>query len=249
MKPGKQEFLDQPRKAVTLIGMSGVGKSHISSKLEEWGWTNYSCDHLIGTKYLADQVEGAVSADNILNLSEFVGQIGDPARGGVGLEEFRRRQKMYYDAECAVLQDLPAALEGVSGHFVNDSSGSLCEVEDESILQAVGEKTLFVYLRVRQADHAEILERAIQYPKPLFFPPAFFDERLTAFQKKFEIESVEEIDPAVFLSWVFPYLFESRLPKYKALADQYGVTISTGAFENLQSEEQFIEIIAEALDE
>ncbi|MEM7679602.1 MAG: ATPase [Pseudomonadota bacterium] len=249
MKLSKQEFLDQPSKRISLIGMSGVGKSYISSKLEGWGWANYSCDHLIATKYLADKVEGAVSADNIVNLSSFVGQIGDPDKGGVPLEEFKRRQQMYYDAECAVLKDLPEAVGQADGHFVNDSSGSLCEVQDQSVLDAVGQKTLFIYLRVRQADHAEILERAVQYPKPLYFPPAFFEERLKRFLEKFEIETVEEIDPPVFLSWVFPHLFESRLPKYKALADQYGVTISTGAFTDLNSEEDFINIIADHLDE
>lgn len=249
MKLSKSEFLDQPKKRITLLGMSGVGKSYIAAKLEGWGWTNYSCDHLIGTKYLADQVKGAVSADNILSLSEFVGQIGDPAKGGVGLDEFKRRQKMYYDAECAALRDMPGAADVAAGHFVNDSSGSLCEVEDQSILDSVGEKTLFVYLRVRQADHAQILDRAVKYPKPLFFPPAFFEERLERFMSKFEINAVEQIDPDVFLSWVFPHLFESRLPKYKALADRYGVTISTGAFEDLESEAQFIQIIADHLDE
>lgn len=249
MRLSRQEFLDQPQKHISLIGMSGVGKSHWSSMLEKAGWHNYSCDHLIGTKYLGEQVRGAMSADNILSLSEFVGQIGDPEKGGVTLEEFQRRQKMYYDAECAVLQDLPEELSKIEGHFVNDSSGSLCEVEDASILEGVGRETLFVYLRVRQADHAQILERAIQYPKPLFFPPAFFQDRLQAFLNKFELSAAEEIDPAVFLSWVFPYLFESRLPKYKALADQYGVTISTGDFAGVETADDFIGVIADALED
>ena len=249
MKLSKQEFLDQPRKAISLIGMSGVGKSYMSSKLAGWGWTNYSCDHLIATKYLADQVEGAVTADNILNLSNFVGQVGDPAHGGVDVSEFQHRQNMYYKAECAVLRDLPKALENIVGHFVNDSSGSMCEVQDKAIIDSVGQKTLLVYMRVRQEDHADILERAIAYPKPLFFPPAFFTERMKAFLKKFELDNVEQIKPDVFLSWVFPYLFESRLPKYKALADQYGVTISTGAFTDINSEDEFITMIAEHLDE
>lgn len=252
MKLTKAEFFDWPEKSISLIGMSGVGKSYISAKLAEWGWFNYSCDHLIGTKYLADQVEGAVSADNILNLSEFVGQIGDPAKGGVGLDEFKRRQKMYYDAEVAVLRDLPEefdhARRNLYKHAVNDSSGSLCEVEDAEVLREVGEKTLLVYLKVKQEDHENILRRAIEYPKPLFFPSSFFDERLARFQEKFEIKSVEDIDPAAFLRWVFPHLFESRLPKYQALADQYGVTISAGELAAAQSESEFLMIIAEALD-
>lgn len=253
MKLTKQEFLDWDKKAISLIGMSGVGKSYISAKLGEWGWFNYSCDHLIGTKYLADQVSGDMTADNIQSLSEFVGQIGDPAKGGVGLDEFKRRQQMYYDAECAVLKDLPEEFDHAERNmytsFVNDSSGSMCEVEDEEVLRGVGEKTLMVYLKVRQEDHADILRRAIEYPKPLFFPPAFFEERLARFQTKFDVGRVEDIDPQVFLRWVFPHLFESRLPKYKALADQYGVIIPVSNFLNMNSEDDFINVIAGALDE
>ncbi len=247
MKITKDEFLNWDNKVITLMGMSGVGKSYVAAQLAEWGWFNYSCDHLIGTKYLSAYVDGAVSADNILNLSEFVGQIGGLEKGGVGLDEFARRQKMYYDAEVSVLRDMPVSVDAAPRKFVNDSSGSMCEVEDEDVLRAVGEKSLLIYLKVGQEDHAEILERAIKYPKPLYFPPAFFADRLAKFQSKFDITDIEEIDPYVFLSWVFPHLFESRLPKYQALADEHGVTISVGAFSKIKSEEEFIAVVAEAL--
>jgi len=32
------------KKAITLMGMSGVGKSHFSMQLAQWGWGHYSCD-------------------------------------------------------------------------------------------------------------------------------------------------------------------------------------------------------------
>lgn len=249
-----RDFRSQPRKALTLIGMSGVGKSHMACRLAQWGWHNYSCDYLIGTRYLKDAVRagGAMRPDNIERLSDFVGQIGDPARGGVGLEEFRRRQRLYYEAEYEVLKDIgegldTAARDGRS--FVNDSSGSLCEVEDETILARVGEKTLFVYLKAAQEDHPKILERAVQYPKPLYFPPAFFDAHLSEYLDEFAIVRVEDIDPGAFLSWVFPRLFRSRLPKYQALADKYGVTLPAGAACAVRSEVEFVELIAGALDE
>lgn len=241
MKPTVAEFVAQKRKSITLIGMSGVGKSHLSTKLADWGWCNYCCDDLIGSDYL--------KMDNMADLAAFVGQIGDPAKGGVGLEEFRRRQNLYYEAECDVVRDLGKAIAEAEGHFVCDSSGSLCEVRDEDILEQAGAQTLFVYLEVDQEDHAEILERAVKYPKPLFFPPAFFDERLEMFMEKFDVGAVENIDPKAFLSWVFPYLFESRLPKYQKLADQYGVTVSANKITNVNSEDEFFEIVMQALDD
>lgn len=254
MTPSVCAFRSQPRKAITLIGMSGVGKTHMACRLAQWGWHNYSCDYLIGTRYLKDAVRagGAMSPDNIERLSDFVGQIGDPSKGGVGLDEFRRRQKMYYEAECAVLKDVAQGLDAAARDgrpFVNDSSGSLCEVEDSSILEAVGDRTLFVYLKAAQEDHPEILERAIRYPKPLYFPPAFFDANLRAYLAAFSLARPEDIDPGAFLGWVFPRLFHARLPKYQALADRYGVTLPAGSVGAVDSEDAFLDLIEKALDD
>lgn len=252
MKSSAPDFLKQRHKSTTLIGMSGVGKSYTACKLAQWGWHNYSCDYLIGTRYLREAVQsdGVMSPDNIANLSDFVGKIGSTAKGGVGLEEFRRRQRLYYEAEHAVLRDIGegiavATREGKS--FVNDSSGSLCEIEDEAVLARAGEKTLFVYLKAGEEDHPKILERAIQYPKPLYFPPAFFDANLKEYLEQFDITNAQDINPEAFLSWVFPRLFQSRLPKYQRLADRYGVTIPAGAIGAVQSEDEFLTLVAEAL--
>ncbi len=250
MKLSGAEFLAQPKKAITFIGMSGVGKSHASCQLEEWGWANYSCDYLIGTKYLGELIksEGEMSAANIENLSDFVGQIGDEEQGGTTLDEFCRRQKLYYVAECDVLRDMPEALGSADGHFVCDSSGSLCEVEDEAVLEEVGQKSLIVYLKVRQEGQAEILKRATEYPKPLYFPPAFLEERLARYLDKFDLADVSGIHPVEFLRWIFPSLFEARLPKYQRLAQKYGVILPSHKVD-LASEEAFLQCIAGALNE
>lgn len=252
MKLSARDFLRQPRRPLTLIGMSGVGKTHMACRLAQWGWHNYSCDYLIGTRYLRDAVQGdgEMSPDNIANLSDFVGQIGAKDKGGVELAEFRRRQRLYYEAECAVLRDIGEGIEAAAREgkpFVNDSSGSLCEVEDEAILAGAGEKTLFVYLKAGEEDHPKILERAVQYPKPLYFPPAFFEANLKDYLEQSGTADARDIDPGAFLSWVFPRLFQSRLPKYQRLADRYGVTLPAAAVGSVRSEEEFLELVAGAL--
>ncbi len=249
MRISAKEFLEMPRRAVTLLGMSGVGKSHISAQLEMWGWGAYSCDYLIGSKYLKDTVCGDVRLDDISGLSEFIGQVGDAARGGLSLVEFQRRQGLYYDAEVQSLRDACGAIDGAKGHVVVDSSGSLCEIEDESILADLGARSLFVYLKVREDGHGHILARAVDYPKPLYYPPAFLLERLAAFCAQFDVAGVENVDPAAFLRWVFPFLFEARLVKYQRLADSYGVGIYADQFNDVGSEDEFLNIIAKALSE
>lgn len=254
MKLTAEEFMAQSPKSITLIGMSGAGKSYLSEKLAGWGWFNYSCDYLIGTKYLKEVAAeaGNISPGDIRSLSAFVGRIGNRKKGGFGLEEFRQRQKLYYKAECDALRDMGKSLESAKAagkNFVNDSAGSLCEIEDEELINGLGKQTLFVYLKISQQDHAELLERAIREPKPLYFPPGFFDERRQAYMDKFDIGAVDNIDPDEFLRWIFPYLFEARLPKYKELAGKYGVKLPVAEIKDVSSEEEFLNSIAKALDE
>jgi hypothetical protein len=250
MKMSAQEFMGQPQRAVTLVGMSGVGKSYLSAKLAGWGWDDYSCDYLIGAEYLKDLLgsETLMQADNIAALSEFVGQVGDIARGGMALQEFQRRQRLYYEAEVQSLVDARDAIAAAEGDFVLDSSGSICEIEDEGVLEALGQDSLFVYLKVRQEGHGDILARAVQYPKPLYFPPSFLMERLASYQRHFDVDGVEQVDPLAFLRWVFPFLFEARLGKYQRLADAYGVTIYSDRFNGVESQEDFLAVIEEALE-
>ncbi len=250
MKLTAEEFLAQPHKAITLIGMSGVGKSYLANKMAGWGWVNYSCDDLISEKYLKNELDGD-DADAMDALSKFVGRIGNAGKGGLVRDEFKRRQQLYYDAECQALRDMLPALDEAHGRknsFINDSAGSLCEIEDKELIAAIGEKTLFVYLKVGQEDHKELLQRAIEYPKPLYFPPTFFRERLAHYMDDLDVSSVEDVEPDEFLRWVFPYLFESRLPKYKSLANEFGVTVQVSDFKDVPNEGAFLKVVADALE-
>lgn len=245
-----KEFINSPNKSITLLGMSGAGKTHISCQLEAWGWHNYSCDYVIGDKYLKDELSGVgpITADDIGALSEYLGKLGDTNHGGFGLDLFRDRQKAYYDAEIAALYDMGRVMSDVNGDFIHDSTGSLCEVEDDALMKKIGEQTLFVYLKTDKQEEKLVLQRARDYPKPLFFPPEFLNNKLEEFLAEFNIRSVDDMVPDDFSRWVFPILFDARKPKYQKLADLYGVTINASEFKNLKSSEEFIDIIAKSLE-
>ena len=55
------------------------------------------------------------------------------------------------------------------------------------------------------------------------------------------------IDPDEFVRWIFPKLFNSRIPRYEAIADQYGYTITTEELKQVNNENDFIELISEAI--
>ncbi len=243
MKPGRQQFLDS-RKAITLMGMSGAGKTHTARMLAKNGWAHYSCDYVIGSGHL----DLNVTRDNLSALSAYIGKVGNPAKGGLALAEFRRRQKIYIDAECAAIRAAGAAIAKAPGDFVHDSTGSLCEIEDQSLIAGLAEKTLFVYIRVGKDEEKDILKRAETHPKPLYFPPAFFHEWLGDYMKKEKCAAPEDINPDAFAGWVFPKLFASRVPKYERLAEMYGVTVEGKDIGRLTSADEFVDLVAEALD-
>ncbi|MGA0974942.1 MAG: ATPase, partial [Sedimenticolaceae bacterium] len=56
MKLSVEQFRQWEHKKVTLVGMSGVGKTYISSMLRSSQWFHYSGDYRIGTRYLDEAI-------------------------------------------------------------------------------------------------------------------------------------------------------------------------------------------------
>jgi len=253
MPISKAEFQDIPHKVITLMGMSGVGKTHLSLMLARQGWNHYSCDLAIGKFFLGDEISKAlgednhITADDLSQLSRYIGRLGDPKKGGLDYETFMRRQHQYYMAECKAMLKLQdevnkGARKGVE-NTVNDSTGSLCEIDNDTLLDFVDENSLIVYIEASEQEKREVLERAQQYPKPLFFSPEKFDEWVKEFSAENDNVAPEAFDTDDFSRWVFPKLLENRLPKYQRIADKYGVTIQSEAFKGIENDKDFLTII------
>ena len=169
--------------------------------------------------------------------------MGNPEEGGFQLDKFKERQQAYYDAEHAAIAGSLLALEEADTHFVHDSAGSLCEIENEDLIRKVGEKTLFVYLKTDPEEEKKVLQRAFDHPKPLLFPATFLDEKISEFIAEHGLSTIEDAHPDDFSRWIFPKLFAARKPKYERLADLYGVTIPATEFSDLKSADHFTDII------
>lgn len=247
------------------MGMSGVGKTYLSTMLAGQGWYHYSCDLQIGTRYLGEEViamlsaqrgapvENKITAGDLSMLSEYVGRLGNPALGGLELGEFKRRQQQYIAAECQSLRDLQGVVRAAhqDGYVsvVNDSTGSMCEIDDQTLLDSIDENSLIVYIKASAEEEKQVLKRAQDYPKPLFYSPERFDDWLDEYLASHQLNSALEIVPDEFSRWVFPRLFENRLPKYQRIADRYGVTIPSEAFRGVSSEAAFLDVITLHLKE
>lgn len=276
MKLTTAEFKDWEHKSITLLGMSGVGKTRLSTMLREH-WFHYSGDYRIGTRYLdepildnikqqAMQVEflrdllrtdsiyiaNNLSVDNLKPVASFLGKLGNPELDGLALPEFKRRQALHHQAEVLAMRDVPEFIskaQEIYGyhHFINDAGGSVCELDDEKTLKMLSENTLIIYIKATEQDEKALIHRAELDPKPLYYREAFLDEQLAAYMTQRSLEYVAQIDPNDFVRWVFPHLFYSRIPRYEAIAAKYGYTISTTDLAQVQCEQDFTALIEKAL--
>jgi hypothetical protein len=153
-----QDFRNLPQKAVTVLGMSGVGKTTLASLLIKSGWFQYSVDYRIGTRYMDEHIvdnfkreamqnrflrdlllsdsiyiRSNITFDNLAPLSSYLGKPGNPQKGGITFAEYKRRQAEHREAEIRALQDVPEFIRRSHDiyryeHFICDSGGSLCEV-------------------------------------------------------------------------------------------------------------------------
>ena len=131
MRMSRSDFLAWPHKAITLLGMSGVGKTTLAYKLPSSKWFHYSGDYRIGTKYLAEPIldnikrqamqvgflrallrsdsiyiASNITFHNLQPVSTFLGKIGRTDLGGLPVAEFKRRQGLHRAAEISAMRDV-----------------------------------------------------------------------------------------------------------------------------------------------
>jgi hypothetical protein len=156
------EFVRAPRHAVTVFGMSGVGKTRLAALLRQSQWFHYSVDYRIGTRHMGEYILDNYKAEamkvpflrdllrndsikimsnirfsNLEPLSAYLGLPGDTGRGGLPLAEYQHRQAQHAAGEISALQEIPhfiARAHDLYGYtdFVADTGGSLIEVIDHT---------------------------------------------------------------------------------------------------------------------
>ena len=156
------EFVRAPRHAVTVFGMSGVGKTRLAALLRNSQWFHYSVDYRIGTRHMGEyivdnfkaeamkvpflrellrsdsiRIESNIRFSNLNPLSTYLGRPGNTELGGLPLAEYQRRQEQHRAGEVLALMEVPRFIERAHDlygytNFVADTGGSLIEVVDPS---------------------------------------------------------------------------------------------------------------------
>jgi len=273
-----EEFRAWQNKSITLLGMSGVGKTRLSTMLRKHDWFHYSGDYRIGTRYLDEPIldnikhqamqvpflrdllrsdfiyiRNNITVDNLGPVLSFVGKPGNPEKGGLLPKEFQRRLAMYRQAEIDAMKDVPEYIrkaQEIYGYrnFVNDVGGSLCELDDPAVIDLLVAHTLILYIEVSKRDETELIKRAEADPKPLYYKPDFIEEQLNLYMHEKDLPYVAMIDPDNFTRWVFSRLFHARIPRYEAITKPHGYVVSSEEISELQDEEGFLALLENAIE-
>lgn len=278
-----QEWRDATHKRVLFFGMSGLGKTYVSNILRGAGdWFHYSIDYRIGTRYMGEYIADNAKAeamkvpflrdlllsdsiyigsnitfDNLTPVSSYLGKPGDIAKGGLPMDEYRRRQEQFRMAEIHALLDTEYFIDRAGRlydypHFICDTGGSICEWVDpedpeDPVLSELSKHTLMVWIKGDDAHTEELIRRFDRSPKPMSYQAEFLTRVWEEYLSK-NCVSEADVDPDAFIRWTYAQALAHRQPRYAAMARNWGISVTADQISAVRDEAGFVELIANTLE-
>ncbi len=270
------------QKRVLLFSMSGLGKTHVSNMLRDTGdWFHYSIDYRIGTRYMGEFIADNAKAeamkvpflrdllmrdsiyigsnitfDNLTPVSTYLGKPGDPALGGLPMQEYQRRQDQFHRAELDALRDTPYFIDRAQAlygypNFVCDTGGSICEWvdpndPDDPTLKLLSHACLMVWIKGSDAHTQDLIARFDKAPKPMAYEPAFLLNVWSEYLSKNNLQE-GDVNPDDFIRYTFARALAHRQPRYEAIARNWGITVQASDIATVRDQADFNAVIAAAL--
>ena len=137
---------------ISLIGMSNVGKTYWSKKLEEKGFLRFSCD---------EYIQNILGYTEIESISEWLGQPYD--------KQHKSNSPRYLDLERESLEYFFDQLEKMhSEGVVIDTTGSVIHIEN-NLIRRLSKYTTIVYLDTPLSVREELYKSYLKHPKPVIW--------------------------------------------------------------------------------
>ncbi|MGR3343139.1 MAG: ATPase, partial [Paracoccaceae bacterium] len=195
--------------------------------------------------------------NNLAPLSSYMGRPGDPAKGGLLMADYMQRQEQHRAAEVSALLDTAHFIDRAKTlygyeNFVCDSSGSICEVvqpddPDDPVLKQLSEHMLLVWIEGSQTQTDELIRRFEAAPKPMCYQAEFLSELWSKYLIKNNMQE-GEVEPNHFVSSAFAQALAHRQPRYRTMADNWGVTVAAEAIARASTPRAFDALIARTLE-
>ena len=201
-------------------------------------------------------IQSNITFNNLDPLSTYLGKPGDPAKGGIPWEEYLHRQEQHRAAETAAMLDTGHFIRRARelygyDNFVCDTSGSICEVvtpddPEDPVLTALRDQVLMVWIEGTEAHTRELVRRFDRAPKPMCYGQAFLEQGWAEYLTETG-DAPDKVDPDAFVRWTYARALAHRQPRYRAIAENWGITVSADRVAAVTSEADLIELVADAL--
>ena len=182
---------------ISLIGMSGSGKSTWSGRLVENGFKVFHCDDLIAEK-LSNELENPDGTD--MEVGEWMGFPYEPT--------YTEREEKYLYFEKKVLAEILGEIEAVNessdGRIVIDTTGSVI-YSGETILKTLCRMTRIVHLATPPEVRELMLKAYLSNRRPVLW------------RRYFNVKTDESHEEA--LARCYPKLLTGREELYIQYAD------------------------------
>lgn len=277
MKFTVEEFRAWKNKKVTLLGMSGVGKSYLSTMLRGKHWFHYSGDYRIGTRYLDEpildmikqqamqvpflkelfrndwiHIRNNIKVNDLGPVLSFVGKLGNPTTGGVELEAFIERQAIYRQAEIDAMLDVPMFIKKAQEiygypHFVNDVGGSLCELDEPGLIESLIDCSLILYIQLTNQQQQNTLIERAQTSPK---PLYYRPDFLTEYLQNYFDESGLEYAAQIDPDEFARWIFPHLFRSRIPRYDaiaQHGYTVTSDEVAQVRNEDDFLSLLETAI--
>jgi len=162
MKLSKSQFetrLEENQLILSFIGMSNIGKTYWSKKLQDIGFRHINCDDLVEQK-LAPALKKLGYA-GIHDVSKWMGQPYD--------KRYFANQHQYLSCEKEVMEEIFAEIKNSNkGNIIIDTTGSIIHT-GQNIIEKLKQYSLVIYLAASEEMMEAMFKKYREEPKPLVF--------------------------------------------------------------------------------
>jgi len=144
---------------ISLIGMSGSGKSYWSQKLKSLGFKVFCCDDLIAQK---------LGVKGVADVSKWMGQPYE--------NRYQETHKQYLSFETGAMEHIFNEVGKLDGNVVIDTTGSVIHLNPQ-ILKSLRKLTKVIYLETPDSVKEQMFQIYMTDPKPVIWGDIFIRQK------------------------------------------------------------------------
>lgn len=161
-----ERLLKQNKLVLSFVGMSNIGKTYWSKKLQGVGFRHFNCDDLIEEKLAP--VLGELGYFGIEDVSRWMGQPYD--------ERFFVNQNKYLSLEREVMEEIFVQVKnGNLNNTVIDTTGSVIHT-GKNLSEKLKQYSTVIYIEASKKMKEKMFEQYLIEPKPVVFGDVYSQE-------------------------------------------------------------------------